>query len=443
MNFNVGGMAVNLESTIKQRAVFLKATHREIDIAPDIPAGVLQHWQQQYRKTFSDDIQNYILVLSDTKTGSFALTGDALYFDNYLQGGMRKIAFADIENVYCEAGRIFAPDQIHIKQCDGNVIDLDASIDGINLSIFTELLTFAAAQVQKTTSLCHAQNVTLCDLPDEAKILYLEILCNKAYLDHGTIDAAAYNTIGRFSIRMDASLAVRRALCRYMNEMGQRKKSGSLLSNVCHLLEQDSGLWDAFRYCLMQDLLYLSLGSDENFSWRNDGFIGSLLEICDLYPEQLDTMLEAVSLNKAMQRKGADLKDLLAKWESLEKKIRYTRGYVATQYLFCSGSVYGIQEYSGFLRNDKLSQQALNKQRELILQKIIENTQQTINLLIEDVNYVAECLEKEMGAAAELKQRYLGILDRFRQGITLLHETEQASQGELKHSNPGQEAENE
>src|SRR5699024_7626198 len=114
-----------------------------------------------------------------------------------------------------------------------------------------------------------------------------------------------------------------------------------------------------------------------------DGFIGSLLEICDLYPEQLDTMLEAVSLNKAMQRKGADLKDLLAKWESLEKKIRYTRGYVATQYLFCSGSVYGIQEYSGFLRNDKLSQQALNKQRELILQKIIENTQQTINLLIE------------------------------------------------------------
>ena len=70
---------MNLESSIKQNAIFLKQTRREIEIAPDISATSLAHWHQKYHKNFSDDIRDFILVLSDTKTGSFALTGNALY----------------------------------------------------------------------------------------------------------------------------------------------------------------------------------------------------------------------------------------------------------------------------------------------------------------------------------------------------------------------------
>ena len=159
---------------------------------------------------------------------------------------------------------------------------------------------------------------------------------------------------------------------------------------------------------------------------------------CILRPEQLDTMVAAIHLNRAMQEKNADLKYLLDQWETLLKKVRYTSGYVPAPYLFCSGSIYGLKEYTGFLRSDDISQKALNKQRELILQKIIENTQQTINLLIEDVNFVAERLEKAIQNSDELHQNYLYILDRFRQGITRLHQTEQATQEELDQSRAAQ-----
>ena len=425
---------MNLESSIKQNAIFLKQTRREIEIAPDISATSLAHWHQKYHKNFSDDIRDFILVLSDTKTGSFALTGDALYYDNYLQGGVFKIAYTDMQSVHYDTDKVFAPDRVRIELCNGSSVDLDACIDGINLSVFTELLTSALSQARLTPPTCSSQKDTLCDIPDTAKLLYLKILCNKAYLDKHAIDVASYNSIAKFAIRMEATPLVRRSLCRYVNEIYHHTKTGNLIAEAFHLLENASGQWDAFRYSLVQDILYLALDSHEDFSWRQDGFVGSLMQTCSLRPEQLDTMVAAIHLNRAMQEKNADLKDLLDQWETLLKKVRYTSGYVPAPYLFCSGSIYGLKEYTGFLRSDDISQKALNKQRELILQKIIENTQQTINLLIEDVNFVAERLEKAIQNSDELHQNYLYILDRFRQGITRLHQTEQATQEELDQS---------
>lgn len=438
MNFK-NGLIRNLESEIKQKAIFLKGSRREFDIAPEIPVKALEQWYKKYQKHFTDDIRNKILILSDTKTGSFALTGDALYYDNYLQGGMCKILYADMKSISYTHGSVVKADQVHIVLHSGKQVNLDACIDGINLSCLQELLTEAAEKARSQNLCCSIQNRTLVDLPEAAKTLYLKILCNKAYLDSKNIDATAYNSIGKFAVRMDASRKVRQELCRYMNEMDCREKTGKLLVEAAHLMEQDSGQWDCFRYSLVQDLLYLSMVmQNETFSWRNDGFLGSLLEACDLYPEQLDTMTKAVELNKKMQVKGADMKELLARWKKLKQDTRYTRGYVAGQYLFCSGSIYGLKEYTGFLCGDALDQKALNKQRELILHKIIENTQKTINLLIEDVNFMADRLEKATADSAEIRQRYLIILDRFRQGITRLQETEQSSRDELDNSKSGQ-----
>ena len=115
-----------------------------------------------------------------------------------------------------------------------------------------------------------------------------------------------------------------------------------------------------------------------------------------------------------MQEKNADLKKLKKEWKMLTDKIKYTDSYVPTLYLFCSGSIYGIKNYTGFFKKDENSQDAINKHRELILHEIIINIQKTTNILIDDMNYLVEEMFKVKDQSDELKQKYESLIQRIR-----------------------------
>ncbi len=120
-------------------------------------------------------------------------------------------------------------------------------------------------------------------------------------------------------------------------------------------------------------------------------------------------MEKAVSLNISMQSKDADMGKLKDMWVKFIKSIKDTPGYVPTLYLFCSGSVYGLKSYEGFFKKDETSQNALNKKRELILQEVISNNQKAVNILIGDMNYLADRLEKALQKEDKIQQDYSAI----------------------------------
>ena len=102
-----------------------------------------------------------------------------------------------------------------------------------------------------------------------------------------------------------------------------------------------------------------------------------------------------------------------------------------TKYLFCSGSVYGIKSYESFLKKDETNQQAINKQRELILQELITNNQKTVNVLIGDMNYLAARLEKALETEEKIQQDYNSIkqlLDRIKAAMNTVREEESYSE---------------
>ena len=68
--------------------------------------------------------------------------------------------------------------------------------------------------------------------------------------------------------------------------------------------------------------------------------------------------------------------------------------------------MYGLKSYEGFLKKDETSQKAINKQRELILQEVIVSNQKAVNVLIGDMNYLAERLEKALIEEDNIKQDY-------------------------------------
>lgn len=421
---------MNIETLIKEEAMHLKKSRRTIEIAPDISENHIKTIKKKYGETLGENIEKYILVLSYTGTGFFFLTGDTFYFDNFMQGGLQIVPFTEISSIKTESGGTFTPDKICFKTAQKEYV-LDGCIDGLDLSVisavFESIIECAKNQTNDVFTISE-QGVLSSQLPEDIKLLYLQILCNYAYLNDELIDSDEYNAITKFSVRMELHGDTRGILRKYMNDFDGRLKTGNLLAALKKLTKNQTGYWDVVKYCMMQDALYIHEIQKPGKRWEEDGFIGSLMENCSLNPSQISTMEKAVSLNKKMQAKDADMEKLKGDWKKLIKSIKDTPGYVPTLYLFCSGSVYGLKSYDGFLKKDKTSQKAINKQRELILQEVIVSNQKAVNVLIGDMNYLAERLEKALFEEGKIKQDYEKIkqlLSRIKSAMRTVEQEEE------------------
>lgn len=399
---------MNVENFIKEEAKHLKNSRRAVEIAPDISQNHIKTIKKKYGNILEDTVDKYILAMSYTGTGFFFLTGDAFYFNNFMQEGLQVVPFTEVIGIKAEAGGRFTPDKIYFKTAQKDYV-LDGCIDGVNLStlvsVFRRIIEMAKNQNDDVFTISE-QGLLSSQLPEDIKLLYLQILCNYAYMNDKLIDTEEYNAITKFSVRMELCGETRGILRKYMNDFEGRIKTGNLLASIKKITENQTGYWDVVKYCMMQDVLYIHEIQKPGGRWEEDGFVGSLMEHCSLNTEQIHTMKKAVSLNKEMQNKDADMEKLKGEWKKFIKSIKDTPGYVPTLYLFCSGSVYGLKSYEGFLKKDETSQKAINKQRELILQEVIVSNQKAVNVLIGDMNYLAERLEKALIEEDNIKQDY-------------------------------------
>ena len=422
---------MNIEDYIKREAMQLKHSRRTVEIAPDLKNAELVSIRKKYKSCLPENIEKYILTMSYTNTGLFFMTGDTLYFDNFMQGGLKYVKFKDIRKINVIPGKLFSPDKMILKTEVQEEV-LDGCIDGLNLqtlqNVFEHIIE-TAKNLESDFSVSE-QGLLSCQLPEELKLLYLKILCNYAYVNNAIIDSNAYNAITKFSVRMEVKGETRSELRVYMNDNESRTKTGYLLRALKQATENQSGYGDVIKYCMMQDALYLHDLQFQGKDWREDGFLGSLKDRCGLNESQMDTMAYAVSLNKRMLVKDADMKKLKGEWKKFTETIKDTTAYVPTKYLFCSGSVYGIKSYESFLKKDETNQQAINKQRELILQELITNNQKTVNVLIGDMNYLAARLEKALETEEKIQQDYNSIkqlLDRIKAAMNTVREEESYS----------------
>ena len=197
---------MNVERFIKEEAIYLKDSRRKIQIAPEIDTRHLDLIRKKYKNMIPSDFEKYVLVLSYTGTGFFLMTGDAFYFDNFMQGGMKKVQFRDISSVNIEHGKMFSLDKVYLHTTSEKFI-LDGCIDGLNLEKIKQVLlhsiNICKDNIENFT--VSEQGMLSSELPDDLKLVYLKILCNYAYINDSVIDADEYNAITKFSIRMELS----------------------------------------------------------------------------------------------------------------------------------------------------------------------------------------------------------------------------------------------
>jgi len=167
---------------------------------------------------------------------------------------------------------------------------------------------------------------------------------------------------------------------------------------------------------------------DDKADWRENGFVGSLMEALELSPKQLDVMDEAVLLNSKMEMKGADMPSLKKEWKQLVDSNKNLKSYISPIYLFCSGSIYGIKSYHAFFKTKELNQEEINKYREIILTELITNMQKSINLLIDEISHISTRLKKEIEEINNVKDsqnRTIELMDKFQKMLIINQQKQQ------------------
>ncbi|GEM_PF-3171001 len=430
---------MTIEQYIKESAPALG--HR-ILIAPDIPGKKLNGCTSYVSSNIPGE---YILIFGDATllgkgTMGFAFSGDTLYFAND-KGEKQFVLLKDIEaatympkKTHRSDAMFEMGDKVIINTRKGNYFYLETCLIGFNCDAMTKILNGVAQKVNSgEVPLCTRQNVTLSEMPEKIKLAYLKMLCNYAYLGDGVINSEEYSAIQSIIVRIELKAEGRGILREYMSDIEQREKSGNLLYIMGHELE--SGSYDILRYSLLQDVLYLHKIANNGKPWNEDGFIGSLLNNLKVSPMQLELMESAVDLHREITSNDANIYELQDKSKALVKES--LKLHVPLMTLYCSGSPYNVDTYNKLFRKSDRAQVAIDKQRELMLQAVVQNTQKTLNHLVEEMNSVSEQLIKEIqrGSVASQKiEKLSALLGRLSAGATRTVEKSQGTEEKILYS---------
>ena len=300
---------------------------------------------------------------------------------------------------FTESGNYFElGDKVIIYMKDNSTNIMDACLIGFDCMAMEKIINGIVKAVNEGEPLeSTKQNVSVSELDEEYKLLYLKILCNYAYIGDGIIDSNEYAAIQNIVVRIGLCSNVRIELRNYMSDIENKEKTGDLLYKLRNGL--DFGSYDIVRYSLMQDILYLHELVHGNESWTEDGFVGSLLNFMHIQPEQLELMIYAINLNRQMIEDKSDIVDLQGKAQNMLKRALEQRIPLMT--LYCSGSVYSVDTYRKIFNGKDKANFSIDKQRELMLQTVIKNTQETVNHLVADMNNISEQLVSEIQKGIE------------------------------------------
>lgn len=377
---------VEVGNKIVSLARKLNSLERGIAVCPDIELET---------RGIAPDVESrellFVTSASSTKPGEKLKTGMACSVEKFYycnrNGHPQSFPLEQVATVGFQGKNRFGTyspgDKVIVTLENGDQHVLGECMLGCDCSRIAEMLVEAVENIQPVEDITEIRCLSLCDLPKQMQINYMEVLYNYAYLTGCEIDSSEYAALQSIGVRLGLEADVRNELRDYMFLMKEnaRTKTGVLIKRCKSAMSY--GSYEIFRCSLMQDALYLKSVNGETSPWYEDPFLNGLQNVLEILDEQIEVMLIAIHFYKEMQKKDADLKSLNGKVDLLLRRSKSLQ--IPSEAIFCSGSVYSIDTYHGIRRQRKLKK-SITLQRELMLQEVIRNTQISMNHLVEDLN---------------------------------------------------------
>lgn len=429
---------MSVESYIKENASIVG---EKVFIAPNIPEKKLNNAILSIAEGVNPQ---YVLAIVDTtlfgsaKEGIVFL-GDRLFIRNTFEKPTI-FNFLDISEAeyICEEsikdnGKVVKFEKVLLKLNDGTEQKLSLPSIGIK---FEELANFingiinegGEEKVFETTS----QTLPLSHMDNGIKSAYIKIVCNYAYSDDNVIDAKEYAEIVSLIVRIDYNAKDRLSLRSYMCDKDNIEDSKSLIDYLS--ANVPDGCSDLIKKSLMKDIIYIYKLKNDMDQWKNDKFIVELQNELNINDEQIELIISVIKNDENILNERKNDSDIVKSMKDIGAKAGAVGVPLAAVYF--SGSVIGMSAagltsglatlgmggflgfssmftgigvvallgvgtYKGIKKVTGLSDLENNKQRELMLQAIIKNSQKSLNYLIEDVNEISKQLTEEINKGME------------------------------------------
>ncbi|MEG1924660.1 MAG: hypothetical protein RR415_02825 [Ruthenibacterium sp.] len=310
-------------------------------------------------------------------------------------------------------------DKIVAESATGEYWELEECLLGLSCTEWTAFMESLVQTAKDSDGQYPAlQIISLEAMSPGVKEKYLKILCNYAYLNDGQISTDEISLIQSIAVRIEADAQTRLEMRTYMSDVSKKIKTGVLVKPFSE--ELSYGGLEVLRFSLMQEILYLHEKTQASVVWSDDGFVNSIQASLAINDEQISLMLYALALHREQLAKNVNLPVLQKKIEKMHETAKQLQ--IPLVSLYCAGSVYNVDTYHGLKKWLGMGEKAINKQRELILQAVVRNSQETVNHLVEDLNAVAQQLIEAIqkgGMAQENIKKLAGLLGRYMQSAKI------------------------
>lgn len=430
----------------------------KVYIAPDIPEKKLNGAIAAMASGVDPDC---VLAVVDTtlfgsaKEGCLFM-GDAVYI-HALASKSFSVKFSIIDRAeykYNETtkdnGKVVKKEDVILHYKNGETLAISKDITLIKHEKFADLINGIIEQAgDESEFIITSQTCPLSMMENEIKKAYIKIVCNFAFSDDNMISSDEYAEIISLIVRNDIESEERLEIRGYMSDSSNKEDDAVLLKYLEENIE--AGSFDIVKKSLMKDIVYINRKKDKTSDWRECKFITNLQSKLGIDDDQIDYIVSAIKNDEDILTLRKNDSEITKSMKDLASKATAVGVPLAAIYL--SGSVMGISAagltsglaalgmggmlgfssmftgigvavllgvgtYKGVKKVTGLSDLENNKQREMMLQAIIKNSQKSLNYLIEDVNEITKQLrdEIEKGLQSEIKiqkiSAMLGMLSK-------------------------------
>ena len=396
-------------------------------VYPEIPEKKLNNAIKAFK--CEDFYESILAIYDDTIFGKadegLVFTGEKFIFKEDFEEPL-VFKYADIKHAehvkevkIGKFGRKKTDEYTLIVLKDGTKYKLSKPMLDFNHKEFANFLNQIVTQFDDYKE--EKQIKSISEMPEELKLAYLKIIINMTYLDDEYIDERELAELLLLMTRLEVDRDTRFALRSYIANLSHENMEP--IEKLLKIIKQNS---DASHHKLIiislaKDLINVFFSS-KNTITRDFDFLNKHKDLFGLNDEEIDLAYQAIENDHKILKHDIDDKSIQKQAKELAAKAVAAGVPLAAVYL--SGSVVGLSaagitsglaalglgmgmtgglvavgmigllSYQGVKYLTGVNERDKYKQKELMLHEVIKQTQKTISLVIDDLNYIVKKLNE-------------------------------------------------
>lgn len=402
-------------------------------LSPEIPEKKLNNAIVSFKKEIDP---NHVIALYDStifgngKDGCLFL-GEVMYIKTSFKE-TRTIYYKDLKDIVLEQttnekGKVINRIYLNLSTVQQR-IDITDDLINVPFDAFVSLVKGIAELGEGTEDFKNTDQVIPLEQLDElTKITYVKIVINFVFSMNTDMTAKHYVEIMSLVTRIEMSKESRREIRDYLNKHKSPVETVQLLVSLKDQLAESG--YKVVGGSVIKDILYVFKMDNSILTWQENNFIKKVTEHFNFEDNKVDLLVEAIMHDEDILKNRKTDSEIKKSMKDIAAKAGAVGVPVAA--LYFSGSVIGlgatgitsglatlgmggvlglsgmatgigtililgIGTYQGLRKVTGISEVTNSKQRELMLQGIISNTQKTLNFLIEDINEITSDLVMEI-----------------------------------------------